>query len=69
MDETEKTMLKEIHSALVGNEYKPKGLIHTVEEHETKINRHEIIIRAVIGIFIATAFIAAFWSDIKSLFQ
>lgn len=69
MDETEKTMLKEIHSALVGNEYRPKGIIETVDEHDKTINRHENIIRVVIGIFIAAAFLAGFLIDFKSIFQ
>lgn len=69
MDVEEKKMLAEIHSALVGSEYNPKGLIKTVDEHELKINRHEIIIRAAIGLFVAGAFIAAFWNDIKLLIK
>jgi len=56
MDEDIKKMVSEMHKALIGDEYRKEGIVHKLDNHETRISRLEKygIGAAAIGGFIYT---------------
>lgn len=55
-EEDIKQMVKEMHRALIGDEYRKEGIIHKIERHEKRISRME---KYVIGITAIGAFVFA----------
>lgn len=69
MEERHIKMIENIHAALVGNEYNDKGIIKRVEITESKVNKHEIVLKIISGVIIFLVGIAAFFKDIIDIFK
>ena len=44
-----KSQVKDIHRALIGDEYHEKGLIHKVSETEKRVDKHDKLIWLISG--------------------
>lgn len=75
MNEKQSQMLERIYREIIGDEY-TEGLIPEVkrhskeiEQHASRLNQHDnyfkVMIICVSGLFM----IAAFWNDLKQIFQ
>jgi hypothetical protein len=60
--------VNEIHSALCGNAYQKEGMIDKVERHDKTIRKHDLYFGIMVGLGSLMVLLAAFWSDIKSIF-
>lgn len=68
MEEKHQKMLERIYDEVVGDKF-TEGLIPKVSRIEKKVNTHEIMIRAVIGVFLVFSALVTFWDDFLSLFN
>ncbi len=69
MDKNHIRMIEDIHAALVGNEYNDKGIIKRVEITETKVNRHELVLKIISGVILFLTAMVAFFKDIIDIFR
>ena len=67
--EKHERLLKDIHTALVGDELHPNGLIPKVEKIEKKVDKHDLYFRIGLGLFSASGLILIFWTNIKTIFS
>lgn len=64
-----KTMVHEIHKALVGDEYGSEGLVNTVKRHDKKLGKIDRYIYGIIGAYAFLIFILMYGSTILHFFE
>lgn len=62
-------MIEDIHAALVGNQYNDKGIIKRFEITESKVYKHELVLKIISGVIVLLVGIAAFFKDILDIFN
>ena len=67
MDEKHIKMIERIHNELVGDPY-TEGLIPEHKKLKTKVDQHEVLIRATIAGGCLFAFVLGVWLKVKGLF-
>ena len=68
MDEKHVKMIERIHAELIGDEF-TDGLIPEFKSVKKRVDTHDVYFKLIIYGGSLVAFVAAFWSDIKGIWQ
>lgn len=59
--------ISEIHKALIGDEYRPEGLVKCVDRHDKTLKKHDRYIWAIVGAYLLAVFLLSFGDKIINL--
>lgn len=61
------TMVSEIHKALIGDEYRKEGIVHKVDNHEKRLDKHDYFIWIIMGAVGLILFWLEFGDKVKEI--